>query len=185
MPAANLWHLFVAFTRANLLGYGGGPAVIPLIQAEVVDTFGWLTKDEFASALAVGNALPGPIATKMSTYLGYKVAGASGAAVALAATALPTAFLMVLLAALLMRSESHPVIKGIIKAVKAVVFALFVQLAVEYFAFAWPSGWAWPTRAGWLTAAVAVAALVALLHFRVQAGLVVLAAIVFGGALLR
>lgn len=174
-----LWDLFVAMTRANLLGYGGGPSVIPLLKAEVVTNYRWLTDDEFAAALAVGNSLPGPIATKMGAYVGYKVAGVLGALVALAATAVPTALLMLALAAVLMRYQDNPVVAGMIKAVKAVVFALFVQLAVDFFRFAWPG------TAGWVAGALAAASLVALLWFNVHQALVVLAAIVVGALFLR
>lgn len=174
-----LWNLFVAFARANLLGYGGGPSVIPLMKAEVVDTFGWVTNDEFASALAVGNSLPGPIAPKMSAYIGYKVSGGMGALVSVIGTVLPTALLMIALAALLMRYQNHPVVAGMIKAVKAVVFALFVQLAFDFFRFAWPA------TAGWVPALIGAGALVALLAFHVHQALVVLAAMVIGGVLLR
>ena len=62
--------LFWAFFISNILGYGGGPPSIPLIQAEVVDTYKWLTLKEFGDILALANALPGPIATKMATYIG-------------------------------------------------------------------------------------------------------------------
>ena len=58
--------IFLAFFIPGIVGYGGGPASIPLIEYEVVERYGWLTVDEFAEVLALGNALPGPIATKMA-----------------------------------------------------------------------------------------------------------------------
>jgi chromate transporter len=66
-------HIFWAFFIANLLGYGGGPATIPLIQNEVVNHYQWMSLSEFGDVLAIGNALPGPIATKMGGYIGYEV----------------------------------------------------------------------------------------------------------------
>ena len=78
--------LFLAFFFPNIIGYGGGPATIPLIEHEVVEKYGWMTKSEFSEVLALGNALPGPIATKMAAYIGYDVAGVFGAAIALFAT---------------------------------------------------------------------------------------------------
>lgn len=59
-----IFYLFWAFFIANLLGYGGGPASIPLNFEEVVQHFHWLSKEEFSNMLALANALPGPIATK-------------------------------------------------------------------------------------------------------------------------
>ena len=73
------WQLFLAFFIPNIVGYGGGPAIIPLIENEVVGTYGWMTHQGFAETLALGNALPSPIATKMAGYIGYRVGGVLGA----------------------------------------------------------------------------------------------------------
>ncbi len=72
------WQLFLAFFIPNIVGYGGGPAIIPLIENEVVGTYGWMTHQQFAETLALGNALPSPIATKMAGYIGYAIAGVGG-----------------------------------------------------------------------------------------------------------
>jgi chromate transporter len=70
-----LWKLFVAFGTATMLGYGDGPSIIPLYQNQVVNRYGWMETSEFGSALAFGNALPGPIATKLAAgWLGAIVA---------------------------------------------------------------------------------------------------------------
>ena len=70
----DLLRLFISFTKVGVFAYGGGPSMIPLVQEEVVDVNGWMTIEEFTDALAMGYALPGPIATKMAAYIGYKVA---------------------------------------------------------------------------------------------------------------
>lgn len=67
--------LFIGFFLANILGYGGGPASIPLMYEEIVNHYKWLTNAEFSNMLALGNALPGPIATKIAAYVGYDVYG--------------------------------------------------------------------------------------------------------------
>lgn len=174
-----LWQIMIAFGRANLLGYGGGPAVIPLVKNEIVDTFHWLTAEEFADALAIGNSLPGPIATKMSAYIGYKVAGYAGAVVALVGTVLPTALIMIALAAFLMRFKDSPILKGMIKGVKPVVFVLFVLLAIEYLPFARPD------KAGWLPFAIGAAAFVAIYFLKINQAFAILGAIILGGILIR
>ncbi|MCE7792236.1 chromate transporter [Salipaludibacillus sp. CUR1] len=89
--------IFMAFLRVGLLGYGGGPSSIPLIQREAVEKYGWLNDDEFADILAIGNTLPGPIATKMAGYIGYRVSGITGMLNAIAASVLPTVILMIFL----------------------------------------------------------------------------------------
>ncbi len=133
--SSSLWDIFVAFFRANILGYGGGPAAIPLVEAEVVNNYQWMTGEEFANALAAGNTLPGPIATKMASYVGYQVGGWPGALVALLGAVGPTVFAMIGLAALLTKFKDNPMVSGMIKGVRPVVWVLFVTLALDYLKF--------------------------------------------------
>lgn len=179
MQIGLLFQLFIAFARANLLGYGGGPSTIPLIEAEVVHTYGWMNPDQFATALAIGNSLPGPIATKLAAFVGYQKAGALGATSALLGTVLPSAILMVALVVLLARYNDHPAVAGMIRAVKAVVFTLFVLMAVDFFRFAWPA------TAGWLPAVLAAGSFVAIYFFKVHQALAVLGALLIGAIALR
>lgn len=166
-----LWDLFVAFTRANLLGYGGGPAVIPLIQVEVVNNYKWLTVEEFGEAYALGNSLPGPIATKMAGYIGYKVAGTLGSFVALIGTVIPTAIAMVALYALFQKYRDIPQIKGLMKAVRPVVVTLLALLIVDM----------WPKSMGSATSYVLlVLSFVAIYFFKVHQAIAIGAAMIFG-----
>ena len=64
------WEIFVAFFIPGIVGYGGGPASIPLVENEVVGRYSWMTVNEFSEMLAIANSLPGPIATKMAGYIG-------------------------------------------------------------------------------------------------------------------
>lgn len=89
--------LFAAFFRVGMLGFGGGPSAIPLFHAEAVKKYKWMSEDEFGDTLALGNTMPGPIATKMAGYIGYRVGGILGCIIALVAVAVPTVLLMILL----------------------------------------------------------------------------------------
>src|SRR4051794_1075858 len=102
------WQIFLAFFIPGILGYGGGPASIPLIENEVVDRYGWLTVNEFSEALALGNALPGPIATKMAGYIGFQQGGILGAVIGVFATVGPSLILMIALLRLLMKYKESP-----------------------------------------------------------------------------
>lgn len=133
------WHLFVAFFRAGIFGYGGGPGSIPLIRGEVVSTYHWLTDAEFAEALAFGNALPGPIATKLAAFVGYRVAGTPGALVATAGIVVPTALAMVALYGILSAYRDVPWVRGAITAVKPVVAVLLLQVTLDVARTAFPS----------------------------------------------
>lgn len=134
------WDIFVSFTRATLLGYGGGPAIIPLYQIEVVDQRHWMSPQEFGDALAIGNALPGPIATKLSAFIGFKVGGWAGATAALLGVVLPTALIMIALVGVLVRFKDSPLLRGAIRGVRPVVFVMLAMLAVEFFPHAFAPG---------------------------------------------
>jgi chromate transporter len=125
-----LWHIFVLFTRVALFSWGGGPASLALMQREVTAA-GWATPAEFADAVALGNALPGPIAPQVSAYVGYRLAGTPGALAAAAGTVLPTTILMlVMVVAFFSIKESRPV-AAMIRAVRPVVIGLLVWTAYD------------------------------------------------------
>src|SRR5690625_3675814 len=89
--------LFMAFFRAGMLGYGGGLSAIPLMQKEVVGKYKWMDDDEFSGILALANTLPGPINTKMSGDIGWRLKGFCGMINCSIATVAPTAILIILL----------------------------------------------------------------------------------------
>ncbi|MCY7432190.1 chromate transporter [Bacillus safensis] len=118
--------------RTGILGFGGGPSVIPLIRHEAVVKYQWINDDEFGETLAIANALPGPIATKMSAYLGYRLKGVSGAIVATAAHILPTCLAMVALVTLVSVLSSSQIIQNMIGAVTPVIAVLLGIMAYEF-----------------------------------------------------
>lgn len=123
-----VWEIFVSFVKVGMLGYGGGPSSIPLMKAEVVGR-GWMTETDFLDALAMGNALPGPIATKMSAYIGYKLAGVAGGAAGLVGTVMPSVLLMIGLAVAFMGIKDHPKVGAMLHAVRAAVVGLLLWTA--------------------------------------------------------
>ncbi|MDR7073451.1 chromate transporter [Fictibacillus barbaricus] len=127
------WHLFVAFFRSGMLGYGGGPSSIPLVHKEVVGTFKWMNDEEFSDVLALANALPGPIATKMAGYIGYRVAGVFGVLSAVIAATLPTIILMVILLTSLREYKDQPWVIGMTKGVVPVVGVMLAVLTWQFF----------------------------------------------------
>ncbi|MCF6094220.1 chromate transporter [Microaerobacter geothermalis] len=131
------WQLFLAFFIPGIVGYGGGPAFIPLIQNEVVNRYQWLSLEEFGDVLALGNALPGPIATKMAGYIGYQVGGVLGAIVALFATIAPSLLAMILLLNLLSRFKDSPKVKRMTALVRPTVGILLGVIAFQFFYSTW------------------------------------------------
>lgn len=127
------WHLFLAFFIPGIVGYGGGPSSIPLVQIEVVNRYGWLTNERFGEVLALGNALPGPIATKMAGYIGHEVAGWFGAFVALFATVAPSLLAMIFLLGLLYKFKDSPRVKKMTALIRPTIAILLGVLAFEFF----------------------------------------------------
>jgi chromate transporter len=123
-----LFDIFILFTRVALFSWGGGPASMGLMQRETVSA-GWVTPEQFADALAIGNALPGPIAPQVSAYVGYKLAGFPGAVSAATGTVLPTTVLMLVMIVYFFSIKDSPVVAAMLKAVRPVVIGLLVWTA--------------------------------------------------------
>lgn len=99
-----------------------------LMQREAVSA-NWVTSQEFADALAVGNALPGPIAPQVSAYIGYKLAGLPGAVSAVTGTILPTTVLMLIMIIFFFNIKDNPNVTAMLKAVRPVVIGLLIWTA--------------------------------------------------------
>ncbi|WP_346235249.1 chromate transporter [Lysinibacillus telephonicus] len=124
--------IFIAFFRSGILGFGGGPSTIPLVHKEVVETFKMMTDEEFSDVLSIGNTLPGPIATKMAGYIGYRVGGWVGLVNALIATILPTVLLMIILLASLKQFKDFDFVKGMTKGVVPIVAVMLGVLTWDF-----------------------------------------------------
>ena len=126
------WHLFLAFFIPGILGYGGGPASIPLVEHEVVGNYEWMTTQEFSEVVAIGNSLPGPIATKMAGYIGYTEAGALGSIVAMFASVAPSLLLMIGMMAILLKYKDEPEVKNLTKIIRPVIAILLGFMTIQF-----------------------------------------------------
>lgn len=171
--------LFWGFFKVGLLGYGGGPGSISLIQSIAVDGYHWMDNTQFAEMLAVGNALPGPIATKLAASIGWQTAGPVGAIAALVGVVMPSLVLMLGLFQLLTSYRKNPYVHGLIQGVKPIVVVLLVLLVVEFIPTAFPAK-------RWIMPGVFfVAGLIAIRWFKISAVWVILAAMVGGMLFMR
>ncbi|MGG4011519.1 chromate transporter [Bacillus smithii] len=126
------WQLSIAMMRTGILGYGGGPSVIPLIRYEAVTRYRWMEDDEFGETLAIANALPGPIATKMAAYIGYKLKGNVGAVLAVITHILPSCIAMIALLSVVSVLSTSKVVAGMIAGVAPVVAVMLGVMAYEF-----------------------------------------------------
>ena len=124
--------LFIAFCRVGLLGFGGGPSAIPLFHQEVVRKYGWMDEEEFGDTLALANTLPGPIATKLAGYIGYKVGGKTGCINALITSVIPTSLMMVLLIGILQKYKDIPWVQNMSASVVPVVAVMLGVLSWDF-----------------------------------------------------
>ncbi|HSP21525.1 MAG TPA: chromate transporter [Planococcus sp. (in: firmicutes)] len=138
--------LFAAFFRVGILGFGGGPSAIPLFHAEAVKKYDWMTEDEFSDTLALANTMPGPIATKMAGYIGYRIGGIVGSMTALIALVVPTVLMMIVLLGALQQFKGVEWVNSMSAAVVPVVA---VMLGVMTWDFVKKSGQSlgWPRAA--------------------------------------
>lgn len=118
--------------KVGIVGFGGGPSVIPLFRHEAVHTYQWIDDDEFGEILAIANALPGPIATKIAAYLGYRLKGVKGAIIAVLAHILPSSVAMIVLMSAVYFLNASPIIQGMISAVIPVVAVMLGVMMFEF-----------------------------------------------------
>jgi chromate transporter len=193
-----LWKIFILFSRVALFSWGGGPASLALMQRETTsaqwlppgttEAVPWTTPLEFSDAVAVGNALPGPIAPQVSAYVGYKLAGVPGAVAAAAGTVLPTTLLMLTMVVFFFRIKDSLLIRSMLKAVRPVVVGLLLWTAYDmaYSVFGVNrQGWGDSLIFGWdkiLFVAVTVGILI---MTEVNPAFVILGAACIGGVVYR
>jgi chromate transporter len=119
-------YLFYTFFKIGLFGFGGGYAMITMIQGEVVSRHHWLSMQEFTDIVAVSQMTPGPIGINSATYVGYTAAGdsISGAIVATFALLLPSFLLMFFLTRLIMKNKENLVIIDMFKGLRPAIVGL-------------------------------------------------------------
>jgi len=126
---SKLGQLFWIFLKIGTFTFGGGYAMIPLIQKEIVDNKKWLSLEEFVDIMAIAQAAPGAIAINAATYSGYKVAGSGGALVAALAATLPSFVILLLVAVFFARFENQPAVIAFFKGVRPAIVALILAAA--------------------------------------------------------
>lgn len=124
--------LFKAFFRSAMLGYGGGLSAIPIMHKEVVEKYKWMDDDEFSDILALANTLPGPINTKMSGYIGWRLKGFWGLMNCVCATILPTGILIILLLTTLDAFKDKPWVHGMSQGVLPIAGVMIGVLAWDF-----------------------------------------------------
>jgi len=165
-----MWDLVLTFLKIGAFTFGGGMVMIPFIEQDAVNTYGWLSRREFVDAIAMGQITPGPIVIS-SVFIGYKVAGLLGAVAAMGAISLPTFFYSVGAAYQLHRLKTNLRVRAFIRGVGPAVVGMILAAGVTIARASLVDVW---------TGLLAVACLLALVRLKLDAALVVVAAGVVG-----
>ena len=118
------WDSFKTFFRIGLFTLGGGYAMIPLIEAEVVDKHKWLSKQEFLDVIAIAQSCPGVFAINTSIFIGYKLRKLRGAISCALGTALPSFLIILLIAMFFQQFQDNPIVAAIFRGIRPAVVAL-------------------------------------------------------------
>lgn len=131
--------LFISFFKIGLFGFGGGYAMLPLIQQEVVDIHGWITVADFTDIVAISQTTPGPIAFNSATYIGYSAVtemgfahgyGVVGSAIATLAVSLPSLVLMTLVCTFFFRLKNNAWMQASLSVLKPAIIGLIASAAL-------------------------------------------------------
>ncbi|WP_133016816.1 chromate transporter [Clostridium cuniculi] len=171
-----LIELFISIFKIGAFTFGGGYAMIPLIEEEVVNNKGWLSKEEFVDILIVAQSLPGALAVNTSIFLGYKISGILGAITALMAVILPSFFIILIIAIFFMQFRNNYYINAAFQGITAAVPMLVLVGAISLL-----KGLSKNLR----TILTIIIALIALMFFNIHPVLVVVISGVYGAIFLR
>lgn len=125
--------LFASFIKIGAFTFGGGYAMIPLIQKEVVEKKNWITEKEILEIVAIAESTPGPIAVNAATFIGYKTAGFLGALGATVGIVLPSFLIIAAVSLVLRQFENLKVVKFAFEGIRAGVLALIVKALVSMY----------------------------------------------------
>ena len=136
------WQMFITFVRIGAFTIGGGYAMIPLIQREVVQVRKWMSPKEFIDMLALAQSAPGVIAINTAIFIGYKLKGVRGSIVTALGCALPSFVIILLIAMVFTNFKGNPVVERIFKGIRPAVVAL---IAAPLYNMAKAAGVTWKT----------------------------------------
>lgn len=119
--------LFWAFFQIGLFSIGGGYAAMPLIQNQVVNTYGWLNMTEFADIITISQMTPGPIAINSATFVGTRIAGIWGAIIATLGCILPSSIIVLLFAVLYRKYKNLKYVQGVLNGLRPAVIGLIAS----------------------------------------------------------
>lgn len=167
-----LLEIFTMFFKIGMFTIGGGYAMLPIIQKEVVDKKSWMNEEEFLDAISLTNSLPGPLATNAATFIGYRVSKVKGAVTAVIGAVLPSIIIILLIASFFKNAADYPIVQNIFNAIRPAIVALILYSVIKL------AGTAKITKnLNWLVALIAFSAIT---FFNIHPIIVIICAALYG-----
>lgn len=163
------FQLFWTYLKIGTFTLGGGYAMLPLIQREVVDRKGWIDEEEFLNMIALAQAAPGLIAVNSAIFIGWRIGGWRGVAGAVLGAVLPSFIIILAIATVFSEWKEQPAVEAVFKGIRPAVVALIAAPLVKM---------AKSARISWLTALIPIAAALLIWLGHVNPVWVILATIV-------
>lgn len=123
--------ILITFFKIGIVSFGGGYAMIPVIQSEV-KAHHWLSLSKFTDIIAMSAMAPGPIATNSATIVGFSVAGISGAVVACISVTLPSLLLILIIGKLFIKFQEHSIVKAIFYGLRPTIIGIIAYAAIKF-----------------------------------------------------
>ena len=167
----SLWSLFITFAKVGVMTFGGGYAMLPILEREVVTNHGWSTSEQMLDYYAIGQCTPGVIAVNVSTFVGYKTRGIMGAIVATLGIVFPSLVIITALASVLKMFQDNVYVSKAFDGIRVAVCALMASAVIKL---------AKKAVSGVSTAIIAVASLLLEIFLGVSPIIIVASVVVFG-----
>lgn len=126
-----LWILFITFAKVGVMTFGGGAAMLPMLQREIVDKQHWATDEELMDYYAIGQCTPGVIAVNTATFVGQKQKGILGGIIATLGMIAPSLVIITILAGLITSFADLPVVQNAFAGIRACVCVLIFSAVVK------------------------------------------------------
>ena len=122
-----LWQIFFTFFKIGAFTFGGGYAMVPLIQREASEKHGWVTDEDILDIVAIAESTPGPIAINSATFVGYRACGVLGSACATLGVVLPSFIIILTISSILREFQENLYVQYAFRGIRAGVLALILK----------------------------------------------------------
>ncbi len=126
-----LFQIFWTFFKISPVTFGGGFAMVPLIEKEIVEKRKWLDSEEVADVFALSQSIPGAVAINSATFIGHRIGGVKGALAAMIGVSLPTFLIVLALGASYLFIHDHPKLEAAFISIRVTIVAIIVYAAIK------------------------------------------------------